>query len=129
MLNDLQYEYEINPFSTLRNISVHPLSNSGLNQYLSKESRVHKFISLTKQPKLTDNNMNFTTYDSNVPLGVASLTLDNLEYSIEALNSNGVVKTEPNLAIESTDNNESLNKDVQLKSRFLNNEAISRSKL
>jgi len=73
--------------------------------------------------------MNFTTYDSNVPLGVASLTLDNLEYSIEALNSNGVVKTEPNLAIESTDNNESLNKDVQLKSRFLNNEAISRSKL
>jgi len=78
---------------------------------------------------MTDNIMNSTTYDSNVLLALSSLTHDNLHSSIEVLNTNSIVNTEPNLTNESTDKKESLNKDVHPKSRFLKNEAISRSKI
>ena len=63
MIDNSQLQYDLSPYYQLRNYSVHPLTDQGFIQYISKQSHVHKYISIKKDPKLIDQYLNTTIHN------------------------------------------------------------------
>ena len=60
MIENSQFNYKSSPYYRLRNYTVHPLTEQGFGEYISKQSHVHKFIAIKKDVDLIDNYLNTT---------------------------------------------------------------------
>ena len=65
MIDSSKLQYNSKPYYKLRNYTVHPLNEQGFGEYLSKDSYVHKFMSIRKDTELIDQYLNITSDNVN----------------------------------------------------------------
>ena len=89
MSENCELQFDSSPYYKLRNYTVHQLTDSGLNQYISKQSQIHNFISHKKNPdpidkynESTKDNLNSLEESQNF----RSMTLNTRE-NLKSINS------------------------------------------